>query len=231
MSKLKKLENIKLIKELEFIESEFNYKNEIVLEADTNFLKTVNSYLSSHPELKKIFDDKINQKIEQMINKKKKSQAEVNDDEEDYIKSISDDDKEQPKDVEEKSDSSEKSEEVEVDEYTKNRNDKIKKIYREIVKLTHPDKIKNSKMNTLYIKATEYYDKNDLLGLYLICSDLNLDFEIVESDNVEISGRIDTLKGRINFLESTFTWKWHHTENPTERESIILKYISSQLNS
>ena len=41
MSKLKRLEVKKLLKELDFIESDFNYKNEIVFEADSEFIKSV----------------------------------------------------------------------------------------------------------------------------------------------------------------------------------------------
>ena len=42
MSKLKRLEVKKLLKELDFIESDFNYKNEIVFESDSEFIKSVN---------------------------------------------------------------------------------------------------------------------------------------------------------------------------------------------
>jgi len=60
MSKLKQLESKKLIKELEFIESDYNYKNELVSEADSEFIKSLNLFLERHPQLKEIFDRKIN---------------------------------------------------------------------------------------------------------------------------------------------------------------------------
>jgi hypothetical protein len=51
MSKLKQLEIKKLMKELDFIESDFTYKSEIVHEADNNFIKSVNELLEEHPLL------------------------------------------------------------------------------------------------------------------------------------------------------------------------------------
>ena len=64
MSKLKQLEIKKLMKELDFVESDFTYKNEIVHEADSNFIKSVNDLLEQHPLLKDVFDKKINNKID-----------------------------------------------------------------------------------------------------------------------------------------------------------------------
>ena len=60
MSKLKRLEVKKLLKELDFIESDFNYKNEIVFEADSEFIKSVNDLLEKHPMLKEVIDKKNN---------------------------------------------------------------------------------------------------------------------------------------------------------------------------
>jgi hypothetical protein len=106
---------------------------------------------------------------------------------------------------------------------------KIKKLYREIVKQTHPDKVKNKKLNGLYLVATKAYEQDDLLKIYAVCSELDIEYEIEDIDYQNIVNRISMLKDRINFLESTYTWKWHHSQDPKEKENIILKYISSQL--
>lgn len=223
MDKLKKLENIKLMKELDFIESEFNYKNEIVLEADTSFLKTVNAYLDTHPELKKLFDEKINRKIEEMLQKKTQEEDvqpenELADDESDLVTELHDEQQEEKEEVIQ-------DEENQIDF----RNEKLKKLYREIAKITHPDKVKNNKMNALYLKASSYYDDNNIFGIYAICNELDINYEIDETDNLFLNEKIGSLKQRINFLESTFTWKWQHSDDPKEKETIIIRYVSSQL--
>src|ERR1035437_2065854 len=52
----------------------------------------------------------------------------------------------------------------------------VKQIYREILKSTHPDKIKNTKLNELYLEATNAYESGDLVTLYKVCSVLMIDF-------------------------------------------------------
>lgn len=222
MSKLKRLETKKLLKELDFVESDYDYKNEIVSEADGDFLKSVNDFLIEHPQLKEMFDKKVNDKIDLMIKKK-----------EDEIKSREDNNTEIPggMDDEVKNESGsgddEEKEDCQIEEDVKSI--KIRKLYREIVKLTHPDKVKSNKLNDLYIKGTGFYDKNDLPGIYSICNELNIEYEVDEEDNELISDKISKLKDRIGFMESTFTWKWHYTKDDNEKNNIILSYIRMQL--
>lgn len=224
MNKLKKLEAKKLLKELEFFESDFEYKNEVISEADSEFLNSVNSFLSNHPQLKELYDKKINDKIDQMIKKK-----------EDEIKDI------QARESESEGNGNMDGENVEEEENgiqedqqdVENKEDvkspKLKKLYRDIVKLTHPDKVKSEKLNALYIKATSFYDKNDLAGIYSICDEIGIEYEVDEEDNVLISDKINTLRQRISFMEQTFTWKWFYGKDQQERDNIILTYIRMQL--
>lgn len=225
MDKLKKLENVKLMKEFDFVESEYNLKNEIVVEADSNFLKTVNSYLSERPDLKKLFDDKVDKKIKEMLEKKKQedeNKNDIGDELNEHDELHTEVDTEEQKEKEE----SPKEEENKIGIRTA----KIRRLYREIAKITHPDKIKNKKLNALYIKATDYYEENNIIGIYAVCNELEIDYEIDETDNIYLIEKIGSLKERIRFLESTYTWKWQHCPDEKEKENIILNYIKSQLN-
>ena len=171
MDKLKSLQLKKLLKELEFIESDFEYRNEMVSEADTQFISAINQFLIEHPDLKEIYDNKITEKINQSIKKKEEESAEKNDSE--------------PVDTETEETEHDKHEEVEeTEEEIKNKTNlsHIKKLYREIVKLTHPDKIKNQRLNDLYLKATKYYDENNKIGIYAVCNELNISYEISDDD-------------------------------------------------
>ena len=123
-------------------------------------------------------------------------------------------------------------EEKEEEEFNDNkvvRSEKIKKLYREVAKLTHPDKVNDIKLNDIYIKSTKSYDENDLISIYAICSELNIDYESEESDNIFISQRINVLKERISFMESTFTWKWHTADDNVQKDDILMNYIRAQL--
>jgi len=209
MDKIKQLKAKKLIKELNFIEYDYTYKNEMVNEIDTLFINSVNEFLDEHLELKEIFNDKINKKVEKAFNKKKKqieeAEESIKNDETGELKSESI---------------------IEV----KKPDDKIKKLYRKIVKITHPDKVKNKKLNEMYLKATKYYDLLDIAGIYSIIDELNIDFDVDDSEIELISNKINNLKDRICFIESTVTWNWYNIDDELTKKQIIINYIKNRLN-
>ena len=73
MSKIKLLQLKKLLKELEYIESDFEYRSELISEADNEFIKSINNFLDDHPDIKDIYDKKINEKINQSIKNNQES--------------------------------------------------------------------------------------------------------------------------------------------------------------
>ena len=211
MSKLKQLEVKKLLKELDFIESDFNYKNEIVFEADSEFIKSVNDLLEKHPMLKEVIDKKNKKRVDSLFS--------------DIIKDALDKDNE----IEEEEEFVEEFINEEVVSEVNPREVKMKKLYRDIAKLTHPDKIVSEKLNDLYLKSTKFYKNSDITGIYYICDELGITYEIDDEDNEMINNKINNLKNRISFMESTLTWRWYHSESEKEKEQIVLSYIKMQL--
>lgn len=216
MDKLKILQLKKLLKELDFIETDYEYRSEIISEADSEFVKSINEFLTTHPDIKKIYDEKINAIIDESI---KKSQ-------------------EIAKQADETSESSqvenEDQEQVDIETTIEETKDKeyistLKKLYREIAKLTHPDKVKKKHYNELYIKATEYYENGNKIGLYKICNEIGIEFELEDNDEEFINTRIGELRQKIGFLESTFTWKWFNTKSDEEKSQIIMNYIKMRI--
>ena len=193
MHNIKKLEIKKLFKELDFLESDYEYRNEVINAVDSNFIEEVYSILERNPELKTIYDEKYE------------------------VETVSEAD-----------DVIIHSEEQQIIDRIES-SPKIKKLYREIVKITHPDKIDNTNLNDSYIKATEYYKINDELNIYKICSKLDIDYDIEGVDNKEINKRIDSIKNRINFLENTFTYQWYINEDVNIKNKLLLKFIENKL--
>lgn len=210
MSRLKNLNIKRLLKELDFIEMDYEYRSELVSDADSDFMNRINEFLSKNPDLKDIYDKKVTDRIEKTINQAKAKVVE------EILIDVEDDtvleDNQNFDDII----SNEKSPEV-------------KRVYREIVKLTHPDKVSEKKLNDYYIKSTELYNNNDKIGLYKVCDDLSIDYEIDENDTEIIEDKINTLKRKINFLESTFTWKWFNTKDEKVKEKILLDFISLKI--
>ena len=209
MDKIKQLEVRKLIRELNFIESDYTYKNEMVNEIENLFIESVNEFLEKHPELKEIFNKKINQKIENIFKEKLET-------------------------IQEKIESVEFNDELKVESSIQEividvKVNKIRKLYRQIAKATHPDRTENKKLNEIYLRATKCYDSLDIPGTYSICDELDIVYEIDDEDYNLISEKIEKLKQVINFMESTLTWKWYKSEDNTEKTQIIINYIKNRL--
>jgi hypothetical protein len=203
---IKKLDINRLIKELDYVKSDFNYKSELLQEADPVFIKSVDSFLETHPQLKQVFDEKL---LERQITKDPvvypiMEQAIF----EDVIGEVS-------------------IEEIETKEEVKD--PKLRSLYRSIAKSTHPDKIKDESLKELYLEATSAYDNNNILPILAICDRLRIPYEVTEEETNLIKSEIQSLKNRVSFLETTFTWQWYNQTDMNIRETVILSYIKAQL--
>jgi len=190
MNHLKFLEFSRLIKELQFVESDFLYRQEMLNQANTFFLDSVNRILIDYPELGKLWIEK-SENVEVV-------QTETTQDQDDKLEITTED-------------------------------SIIKKLYRDIVKATHPDKIKNQKLNELYLEATSAYDTGDAVTIYKVCADLMIQVDFEDDILEKIKSKIQDYKNQINFLESTFTSQWIKS-NDTDKNKIILKYIENKIN-
>jgi hypothetical protein len=183
-----KLEFNRLIKELDFIDSDLIYKSTLLKLADENFIINVNQVLETHPQLKSIVDEKSQRRFE-MIN-----QQEI----------------------------------TESDEIVfETKDPKLKTLYRQIVRTTHPDVSNN--LNEVFLDAQKAYDSNDLVQILSICDKLKLEYEITSEEFDIIKGEINLKKQRIQFLESTYTWKWYQMQSDEEKNQIILNYLEAQI--
>ena len=95
----------------------------------------------------------------------------------------------------------------------------VKKTFRKLSKIIHPDK--NHANSNLFIQSKEAYDNecvSELIYLSYI-SDLR-DINIPDYMENIINNELQIIKLKINELKSTISWKWS-TCNNTEKEQII----------
>lgn len=203
MNRLTQLEAKKMMKELEYLMSELDWKKEIVSEADTKFMGEVNHFLEKHPEIKDLFDKMVDERIKEAIKIAEiKSQTffddmpHVDNNEETIL--------------------------------TKQTNPKLKKMYREIVKKTHPDKVSDERLNDLYIDASKYYENDDIFSMYTVFSKLGIAYDVDEDDIDNLKSRIEELREKINIVESSVTWVWHNGDQ-SNKEDLITRYVLSQI--
>lgn len=97
---------------------------------------------------------------------------------------------------------------------------KMKKVYREIVKLTHPDKIENKELNDIYLLATIAYDQYDLFELYFIATSLKIHFKLTLEETRILNELIDIKKQDITKLENSFVWLWINSPDETKMDVV-----------
>lgn len=197
---LEKLKVNTLIRELEFLKSDLNYKTELLTSIDTDFNRSVDIFLENYPDLGNIYKQIIPHIEEDHINQ-----------------GISD------------SDESELQNDTETT-YNTEIDQKAKSLYRQIAKTTHPDKVGESGLKEVYFEAQKAYEGGKTLELMSICDRLKIPYEISDEEIENIRSEIQFLKERISFLESTFTFKWMQTSEGRERDKLILNYIGKKLN-
>lgn len=190
MTNLKFLELQRLIKELQFVESDYIYQSEIIKQSDDKFLENVNLILNKFPSLKVIWDEKKDPKYE-------------------FISQNSNNDN--------------------IDDENELQDSKFKKAYREIVKNTHPDKVKNTKLNDTYLEATSAYESGDFVTLYKICADLNINLDLTDDEIDKIKNKINIFKSRIKFIESTYTYRWLKSNDLEDKNKVILSFIENKI--
>ena len=102
---------------------------------------------------------------------------------------------------------------------------KVKKIYREIVKLTHPDKTNSEKMIEIYRNATMAADNHNILDLFQICVELQIPIELDMDDIDVLKFLIKIKKDDIKKIESSFIWLWLNAKTEDEKNKLIELFV------
>ena len=80
-------------------------------------------------------------------------------------------------------------------------------------------------LNSLYLKATSYYDNDNLIGIYSICDDLDIDIDIDEDEKriilFDIYDLINEKEIKKNISNTIISIKWRVYD-----ESDLLNYFT-----
>ncbi len=104
---------------------------------------------------------------------------------------------------------------------------KIKKIFRDIVKKSHPDKIGSDEHLEIYISAKDAYEDNDLMELYRICGKLGISVDPEVQDMLLLEELIEMKRQEIKNLESSFIWSWIKTETQEQKDGLVNQFIKT----
>ena len=114
---------------------------------------------------------------------------------------------------------------IDIDEIPHNTKIKAKNVYRDIVKLTHPDKVDDNDLNELYIEAKDAYEVYDLFELYFIARSLNIRLKLTFEEMDTLNKLIDLKKQNIKSIESSYVWLWINGSSEDEKIRIVNQFI------
>lgn len=116
---------------------------------------------------------------------------------------------------------------INIDGVDNNTKVKLKKIYREIVKLTHPDKCDDELMNDFYLKSKDAYESFDLFELYFIAKSLNINFKLTLTEKKVLNDLIEYKRDEIKKLESSFIWLWINASSEDEKKELVDRFLKT----
>jgi hypothetical protein len=114
---------------------------------------------------------------------------------------------------------------VDMSGISENTKVRIKKIYRNIVKLTHPDKTESEELNELYMEATEAYEAYNIFELCFISKKLNIKVKLSLEETKTLKELLDSKKDEIKKIESSFIWLWLTASNENDKNELVDRFI------
>ena len=176
--RVERLEIKRLIQEYSFLLIDDEYKQEVIWENKMEFLEKIQKLKA---EMGITYDYEQDEKNEDEIRDEEEKKQEGETQKED------DGSEEKDKKINKKS-------KIDPDLVSQSTKEKVKKIYREIAKKTHPDRTKSEKLINFYLRATEAADEYNLLELFIICMELNIEIGIDKEDKDTLEALIEIKK-------------------------------------
>jgi len=106
---------------------------------------------------------------------------------------------------------------------SKEKDPKLKSLYRMIARSTHPDLAKQENLKEVYIDAKKAYEDDNLFSIISFCDKLNIPYNLTDDELDSLRNEVESQKKRLKFIETTFTWQWYKKKE--KRDEIILSYI------
>jgi len=169
------------------------------------------SYLKSDEELKKELINIKQKDFLDLVNNKLNELNPQDSNHEDISKQESKNKKIEPK--------------IDISGISENTKVRIKKIYRNIVKVTHPDKVDSDELKELYMEATEAYEAYNIFELCFISKKLNIKVKLSLEETKTLNELINSKKDEIKKIESSFIWLWLIAPSENEKNELVDRFI------
>lgn len=95
----------------------------------------------------------------------------------------------------------------------------LKKLYRSIAQITHPDKVQDIHLNGIFRQAAEAYNEENWMMLVELASELHIDIEYLSDETCEeIEKSISTNQKKIIGIKNTFSYIWANQKDDKGKE-------------
>jgi hypothetical protein len=204
MIDLTKLKLQKAYREFNYLESEYEYRQDVISKLDGEFMNSVTTVLDGNPELKQAYSSKQEflRQLNELTNAIKEQTASLSNESEEPKPELTKEEKEDA------------------------RLAKMKSLYRKIAKSAHPDRTMNEEKIQIYMDATIAYDDQDILNLYRFCDKLNIEYQMDSDDIAQLEDRIHLLKNEVESLERSWVWQWFQADDENKVE-VIVNFVNS----
>ena len=97
--------------------------------------------------------------------------------------------------------------------------DEIKKLYRSIAQLTHPDKIQDEHLNDIFKQAAEAIEDENWMLLVELAGELRIDIEFLSDETCEIIEQsIQRNEQQIAGIKNSFSYIWSKQRDDKSRD-------------
>lgn len=204
-------------------------------EMDIEFRDALSVFLKNNPEVDKLYQERLKQKQDEEFQRYKEAfseeTGEILSDSKEIILSDKKEENFFEEDPEEYTNEESDDNESEEDNSDKEEKKIYQKLYREIVKITHPDKVKDDQRNKMYIRATTAYEKNEFLVLVMIASQLNIEWDWNPIMETRVKTTVDGLQKKLVLIEKSVSWLWYNTENDDTKNQVLMVFLRNILQS
>ena len=212
--KLNELETKMLLKEFNYLISDIDFKNEFAMKYSKQFEVAIRQFLREKPLIKELCKNKFGSLLDP---DPKPNPTNSGDTPEPEPIEFSNETSLVPFEGELIDD------EVLILEYDEH---KMKKLYREVAQMTHPDKVKSDALNSLYQRASSASKKQDMLGIYSVCDELGIRFHVSQVEIDSIRKTLKKLKGHQLTFEKSHLWAWCENDyDENKRKEIIQHFL------
>jgi len=106
---------------------------------------------------------------------------------------------------------------------------RMKSMFREIMKKTHPDKVQSEELVDMYIKSKEAYETNDILGLCFYANKLNVIVELSDMEVEILKDMIKKKKEELETIEKSWLWLWYKAGTEQAKDNVVKLYYNNVL--